>query len=295
MDKDIYTRSWIIEKTREILQEYTEGITIRQLHYRLVAIGMTNDTNHYKRVVGAMTSARWNNTVTMESFIDRERSMYGETEDDEKYLDDEIEHAKDQVKAWMESYRLNKWSNQDNYVEVWIEKKALQGVFERPCLFADVGLAPCKGYPSITFLNEASKRFQDAIDNGKHPIILYFGDHDPSGDNIPFSLQENLRKMGVDVEVKRIALNPDQIEEMNLPGAPPKQTDTRTLQWNGKSAVECDAVEPKRLRQMCEDAIAEHFDDDLYEELKEKEKGEKKLFRKALKDFVKSLGENEDE
>jgi len=29
--------------------------------------------------------------------------------------------------------------------------------------------------------------------------------------------------------------------------------------------------------------------------LKEKEKGEKKLFRKALKDFVKSLGENEDE
>ena len=63
----------------------------------------------------------------------------------------------------MNAYRLNRWSNQENYVEVWIEKKALQGVFETPCRRADVGLAPCKGYPSLTFLNDAKDRFEEAI------------------------------------------------------------------------------------------------------------------------------------
>lgn len=293
INRDIYTRSWIIRNAKEILSTYYEGITLRQLHYRLVAIGMINDTNHYKRVIGAMTRARWENIVDMESFIDRERSMYGETADDDKDLDTEIERGKEQIKAWMNAYNLNRWSNQTDYIEVWIEKKALQGVFERPCMMASVGLAPCKGYPSITFLNEASKRFETAIDDGKKPIILYFGDHDPSGDNIPHSLQKNLYRLGVDVEVIRIALNPDQIAEMGLPGVPPKQTDTRTATWDGDSAVECDAVEPKKLAQMCEDAIEEHFDQDLYDELNKKESDERKDYRKSLKDFVQNMKDGE--
>lgn len=286
---DIYTRSWIIENAKKIIADYYEGITIRQLHYRLVSIGMTNDTNHYKRVVGAMTSARWDNKVDMESFIDRERSMYWETKDDEKDLDDEIEKAKNQVKAWMKNYRLNKWSNQDNYVEVWIEKKALQGVFENPCMMADVGLAPCKGYPSITFLYEASKRFLDALDCDKNLIILYFGDYDPSGADIPRSLQDNLFRMGINVDISRIALNPDQIEKMSLPGVPPKSTDSRTRNWDGAGAVELDAIEPRTLREMCKESIKEHFDTTLYDELKDKEDDEQMTYQKALKEFVKNL------
>lgn len=291
---DIYNRSWIIENAEKILSEYSEGITLRQLHYRLVAIGMTNDTNHYKRVIGAMTKARWDGIVDMEAFIDRERSMYGETADDEKDLDDEIEQGKRQVKAWMNAYHLNRWSNQDNYVEVWIEKKALQGVFEHPCMMTDVGLAPCKGYPSITFLNEAKERFQSAEYKDKNLIILYFGDYDPSGEDIPRSVQDNLSRLGVDVEVKRIALNPDQIEEMKLPGVPPKRTDSRTANWDGSSAVECDAIEPKTLAKMAKDAIEEHFDRDLYEELKEREEAEKADYREALKEFVQNIEEDED-
>ena len=290
-EKDIFTRGWIIEHAQDIISEYPEGITIRQLHYRLVAIGMINDDRHYKRVVGAMTAARWKGIVDMESFIDRERSMYGETKDDDKDLDDEIEHGKDQVSAWMNAYHLNRWSNQDNYVEVWIEKKALQGVFETPCMMADVGLAPCKGYPSITFLHEASKRFREAINRGKDIVVLYFGDYDSSGSDIPRSIQENISRMGIEIEMKRIALNPDQIEEMGLPGVPPKVTDSRTRNWDGESAVECDAVEPNILKQMCKDAIEEHFDRDLYDELKETESEEKAEYREELKEFVNNLKE----
>lgn len=295
MVQDIYTRSWIIENAKKILAGYYSGITIRQLHYRLVAIGMTNDVNHYKRVVKAMTAARWDGRIDFEAFIDRERSMYGSTADDEKDLDDEVENGKSNIKAWMDYYSLNRWSNQPNYIEVGIEKKALQGVFETPCMINSVGLAPYKGYASLTFLNEAVPRFQDAIDHDKNPIILYFGDYDPSGADIPRSIQENLERMGVDVEVKRIALNKDQIEELGLPGVPPKSTDSRTANWDGGDVVECDAVEPKTLANLCKNAIAEHFDDDLYAELKEKESDEKEDYQEALKEFVKNLGKDEDD
>lgn len=287
--KDEFTRKWIVEKAGDIIKEYPEGITVRQLHYRLVTIGMTNDVNHYKRVVHAMTQARWEGIIDMDSFIDRERNTYWETKDEEKDLDAEIENAKEQIKAWMKAYKLNRWSNQENYIEVGIEKKALQGVFEMPCMWADVGLAPFKGYSSITFLYEASKRFQDAIDNGKTCIMLYFGDYDPSGEDIPRSIGRNLERMGIDIEVKHIALNPDQIKEMNLPGVPPKLTDTRTTNWDGDMVVELDAVEPNTLAKMCKDAIKEHFDDGLYNELKEKESAERTKYRKELKKFVKDL------
>ena len=295
MDRDIYTRSWIIENAHQVLSEYAGGITIRQLHYRLVAIGMTNDTNHYKRVVNAMTHARWDGVIDMGSFIDRERSMYGETADDEKILDDEIKNGKFQVKAWMESYNLNRWSNQDNYVEVGIEKKALQGVFESPCRIYDVGLAPFKGYSSITFLYEAKDRFMDAIDRGKKPILLYFGDYDPSGEDIPRSIKKNLNRMGVDVEVVHIALNPEQITEMNLAGVPPKATDSRTRNWDGKGAVELDAVEPNTLSKMGKDAIAKYFDADKYKELQKLEKKEETAYRKALKKYVNDLSDKDEE
>jgi len=289
--RDEFTKSWITEHAQEILAQYSGGITLRQLHYRLVAIGMTNDINHYKRVINAMTDARWEGVVDMESFIDRERSMFGRTDADEKDVDDEIERGREQVKAWMESYHLERWSNQDNYVEVWIEKKALQGVFEGPCSRRSVGLAPCKGYPSITFIHEAKKRFEDAIDDGKEIHILYYGDYDPSGEDIPRSLEANLNRMGIDLQVHHIALNPQQIREMGLPGVPPKQSDSRTRNWDGAGAVELDAVEPKTLEQMCLDSIDEYFDEDKYQELREREQEERAKYQKELKDFVNGLGE----
>ena len=283
MVDDGYGRRWIIDKAQDIVASYDEGITIRQLHYRLVTIGMTNDDNHYKRVVKAMAVARWDNILDMDSFVDRERSMYGETAATEKDL------------RCMENYNLERWSNQNNYIEVWIEKKALQGVFENTCLFKGVGLAPCKGYPSLTFLNEAAHRFRKAIDDGKEITILYFGDYDPSGEDIPRSIKENLERMGITLNMVRKALNPEQIAKYGLPGKPPKKTDSRTKNWDGQSVVELDAIDPKTLKEMAEAAIAEYFDKDLYLELELKAREERKKYRIALKDYVDSLAEDQDD
>ena len=91
----------------------------------------------------------------------------------------------------MKNYFKNRWENQEYYPEVFIEKKALQGVFQNICRQYDVALGACKGYPSLTFLYESQLRFNSAIYNGKKPIIIYFGDYDPSGEDIPRSIYEN--------------------------------------------------------------------------------------------------------
>ena len=288
--KDNFTKHWIIENSIGVCSNYGKGIlTLRALHYQLVGLGMTNDIQHYKRVVNAMIEARWSNQIEFDTFSDLDRSMLGKTQWEETNLNAKTDEAKEQVKLWMTSYRKNRWENQDYYPEIFIEKKALQGVFSSICHEYEVSLGACKGYPSLTFLHEASIRFQIAAENNKQPIIIYFGDYDPSGEDIPRSIQENLKRFGVDVEVKRIALMKEQVLEWNLPPAPAKETDTRNKKWDGLGQVELDAVKPEKLIRLCRSAIEEIFDRVKYSELIVTETAEKIKFQKALKTFVKKL------
>lgn len=294
--RDMYSGAWITEKSIGIIQRYEKGVlTLRALHYQLVAIGMTNTVQHYKRVVNAMIQARWDGLVDFAAFSDHDREVLGETKYEETDLDDAISQGKRQVGLWMKNYYKNKWENQPIYPEVWIEKKALQGVFQRPCTQRGVALAPCKGYPSLTFLYEALQRFQKAVDAGKEVIILYFGDYDASGEDIPRSIYDNFIKFGLEVQVKRIALKEEQVIEWKLPPAPTKSTDSRAASWDGLGQVELDAVDMHKLRDLCTDAIDEVFDADLYEELEETETEERKQYIIELKDYVNSIQTDEDD
>lgn len=286
--KDEFTRDWIIENSIDVLSQYENGIlTIRALHYQLVSRGMTNTLQHYKRVVAAMEVARWDGRVDFEAFSDRDRAMVGTTKAEETNLAAKQLEAKRQVGLWMRSYSKNRWENQPYYPEILIEKKALEGVFARPCAKWDVAVGACKGYPSLTFLYELSERMRDAKENGKQPIILYFGDYDPSGEDIPRSIGENLDKFGVyGVEIRRIALMEHQVIEWKLPPAPAKETDSRTANWDGLGQVELDAVKPEKLIAMLDDALGEIFDNDLYDELNQAEEEERELFQTELRRYV---------
>jgi hypothetical protein len=290
MSKDIYTKSWIINESTDIVSQYNAGVlTLRALHYQLVGRGMTNDIQHYKRVVAAMISARWDGVISFETFSDLDRAMVGETAYKETIIEDEIAIGKHQIKAWMESFHKNRWENQPVYPEIFIEKKALQGVFQDLCNEWDIALGACKGYPSLTFLHEAFQRFDSADCRGQKPIIIYFGDYDPSGEDIPRSIQENMARFGVDVEVRRIALMEHQVVEWKLPPAPAKDSDTRTANWGGLGQVELDAVRPEKLMKLLGNAIGDVFDRHLYDELLEREGEERIIYQKELKEFVVSI------
>lgn len=285
----MYTKNWILEKGIPIVKSYNGNLTLRALHYRLVAIGMTNDISHYKKVVNAMIEARWSGSVDFDDFLDHERSTIGSTQFEKTYLEEQVSTAKRQIKAWANHYSKNRWENQPIYPEVFIEKKALQGVFEETCRHWDIALNPCKGYPSLTFLYYAKDRFHHALSEGKEPVILYFGDYDPSGEDIPRSIHDNLYKMGVDVEIKRIALMEHQVVEWKLPPAPTKKSDTRSNNWDGLGQVELDAVMPEKIIELLSDSIKSVFDETLYDELIEQESSEKAEFKKILARDFKTL------
>jgi hypothetical protein len=289
-DLDIYTRDWIIRNSISIITRYKTGeLTLRALHYQLVGRGMFNTMQHYKRVVSAMEVARWSGDVEFDTFTDLERTMANKTRAEETDLDDSVEAAKDAIQSWMNYYSKNRWENQPIYPEIFIEKKALQMMFQNTADINDIALGAVKGYPSLTFLYEAANRFKEMNRRGKQCVILYFGDYDPSGEDIPRSIEENINRMGGNVEVRRFALFESQVLEWNLPPAPTKDTDSRTANWDGIGQVELDAVDRDVLQQLTQSAIDSVFDQDLHNELLSQEEDEQTEYVKQLKDYVNGL------
>jgi len=283
--KSRFNGAWILEKSIPIVKKYKGKITLRGLHYQLVGLGMTNDVTHYKNVVATMTKARWEGVLEYGAFMDHERDTIGWTNFRETDVDSAIDNAIDQIKEWANDYTKNRWENQPIYPEVFIEKKALQGYFEDVCRNWGVALNPCKGYPSITYLNLAKDRFRSAQRNGKKCVILYFGDYDCSGEDIPRSIDASLQKMGlVGVEVRRIALMEKQVKAWKLPFAPTKKTDSRGNNWGGLGQVELDAVSPEKITELLRGAIESVFDTDLHNELMEQEEQEGEEFRNRMKE-----------
>ena len=172
----------------------------------------------------------------------------------------------------------SRWFGQPKIVSVWVEKEALSGVFEDPCRKLGVPLFACKGYPSISTLYEWHKmvvRARDAIEAEGYqpptPVILYFGDHDPEGLDIPRAATESIKKIQdldgeyYDFELERCALNMDQIERYNPPPFWAKESSSRyegyVEQTGTVDCWELDALEPSVLRDLITERTAAHFDD----------------------------------
>ena len=104
----------------------------------------------------------------------------------------------------------------------------------------------CKGYLSASEAWRAGLRFQRAIDRGKRPVLLHLGDHDPSGIDMTRDNGDRLGEFVLQgVEVRRIALNMDQVQEHNPPPNPAKEDDSRFRGYRelyGEESWELDAL-----------------------------------------------------
>ena len=72
--------------------------------------------------------------------------------------------------------------------------------FEPVCKHWGVPLVVSRGYTSFTYRQEALRRLQDWRDRGRLPVLLYFGDLDPSGWDIWRMLRDELSPVQVDLE-----------------------------------------------------------------------------------------------
>jgi len=274
--------SKLLPHVLNVIKQYDIRLTVRQVYYRLVAAGIIKNTrSSYNSLDKCLVRARLRGDIPFNVFEDRSRKFLAgdcNYEKPEDYMARRIETLKDS--AWY--YEVPYWLFQPEYIEVWLEKDALSSLFNQVCDRLCVVLAPCRGYPSLTFLYEAAQRLR-SVD--KPITILYFGDLDPRGKDIQRYLTETLQNFDVEAHVERVALTRQQVEVYNLPPAPTKKKDTMARQWietQGDAVWELDALEPNLLMRLVEDSIRQHFDNDRFEKRNELQRQNREKIREIL-------------
>ena len=260
------TRALLTYSVR-VVSEYTaQGyqITLRQLYYQLVRRNLIpNNYLSYKRLGEIVTKGRMGGWIDWDAIVDRGRVPV---------MRSEWDGPAELLEAAAQQYRVDRWEGQEHYVEVWIEKEALMSVFEPVADRLHVRLLACRGYASATAMYDGAKRLEEAQEQGRQPVVIYLGDHDPSGMDMSRDIKDRLFTMtglGTDVDVRRIALNFDQVEHYNPPPNYTKETDSRASNYMdeyGDDSWELDTLDPPVLDQLVTEAVGEFVDDDLWEE-----------------------------
>ena len=159
-------------------------LTLRQLYYQLVASDVIpNDNVVYKKMSGILDDLRYSAKVDWDAIEDRGRVPY---------IPYFAEGPADAMNDIISQYRLDRMADQDNMVEVWTEKDAISGILKRVTSAYHVRLVVNKGYSSSSAMHSAYTRFAEYINDGKKVVLLYFGDHDPSGLDMIRDIRERL-------------------------------------------------------------------------------------------------------
>lgn len=245
-------------------------MTVRQVFYRLVSTGVIGKTEgEYKStVVRLLGDLRRSGEVPFDWIADNTRWM----RKPRTYTS-----LESMLRITAEAYRRAVWDNQPAYVEIWLEKDALAGVLMEETSAWDVPLMVTRGYPSLSYLHSAAETIAA---QGKPAFLYYFGDHDPSGVDIPRKVEADLREFAPRAEIhfERVAVTRRQIRDMKLPTRPTKKTDSRSKNFIGES-VEVDAIPPRELREIVRGCITRHVDEREYEALKVAEASERESLR----------------
>jgi hypothetical protein len=266
-----------------IIEQYAAqdfDLSLRQLYYQMVARGyIPNNQREYKNLGSLVSDARQAGMIDWEYIQDRGRDTV---------IPAHWDSPAEIVRAAASQFKIDKWENQYYHLEVMVEKDALSGVLEPTCRRLDISLSANKGYTSSSAIYVIANRLADKIDRGKEVVIFYLGDHDPSGLDMTRDVLERLSLYSREhIEVNRLALNYDQIEDLNPPENPAKETDARYAGYvaeYGESSWELDAIEPAALARLVEDAVENYRDDDIWDKAVAREEA----IKAQLRDFVKT-------
>lgn len=269
-----------IEQADRIIREYmAEGyrLTLRQLYYQFVARDVIpNRVQEYNRLGRIVSDARLAGLIDWDAIEDRTRNL------------EALPHWSDPadiVRSVARQFRVDRWENQPHRVEVWIEKEALAGVFERVCDELDVPFFSCRGYTSQSEMWSAAQRLREYHEDDQTPVILHFGDHDPSGIDMTRDIVDRMALFEAwCVRVDRLALNMHQVEEWRPPPNPAKTTDSRFegyLIRYGNESWELDALEPRVLAELVRSEVMALVDDDAWEESERQIQEGRKLLQAA--------------
>lgn len=260
-----------LEIINPILEDYTaQGrvLTVRGLYYQLVGQQVIpNNANEYKNLVDLMTNARWFGLTDWDQVTDLSRGAVDYPA---------VEEPSSLIENLPDFIDFDHWSRQECYVEAWVEKNALVTLLQEACDPFTVPYLACKGNLSTCEVYLAGQRFQEKIAEGKNCVLLYSGDLDPSGVDMVRDITGRIGELcGVGaVEVKHIALNPEQAARYNLQPDFVKASDSKKkgfLEKFGDNCYELDALHPDTYVDLVTREIEALIDDSVWDESKKRE------------------------
>ena len=273
-------RNWsdILGHAASIVQSYDTLVTLRQLFYRLVSDGsLRNTRSEYNQLSSQTAKARRGGYFP--SLMDRTRGI-------ERFYP--LFQTTDEATAWLKArYRRDRTEGQEYSIYLAVEKAGivnqLNQWFGRPL---GIPILPLQGYSSQTFVDDvvydAGAHYANLVNGGepgqdfRPTVLIYAGDFDPSGEDIDRDFTERTECWD---HVHRIALNPEQIDEYDLPPMMGKATDSRASQFVARHGeliqVELDALPPDTLRDLYQDAIDMYWDPDKHTVVMAQEKKER--------------------
>lgn len=274
----------IIRQANIIIQEYEQqgySLTLRQLYYQFVARDIiSNQQSEYKKLGDIISNARLAGLVSWTAIEDRTRNLMGLNN---------YNGPASAVRSARADYRIDLWANQSWRPEVWVEKEALAGVVGSICNKLRVNFFAVRGYNSQSEQWNAGRRFADYIKKGQRPIVFHLGDHDPSGIDMTRDNRDRLEMFaGTPIIVQRLALNMNQIEELNPPPNPVKSLDSRADDYKdkfGDSSWELDALDPRYITDLIKGAVSRIRNEELWDEALEQEVADKR----ELDDIIDTL------
>jgi hypothetical protein len=282
----------LLNDIQRIVDSYSSQkikLTNRQLYYQLVSEGIIPNADAvYKRICTFLTDARYGGKVDWEMIEDRGRIAEKPSE---------WNNISELVESAIYSYRLPRWSDQEYHVELYYEKQAMESVLKPIGDKYHIYSGYNKGYSGASSIYELAQRLKEQIRNKKYCIVLYLGDHDPSGLDMIRDIKARLEEfitggddpVDPDFDVVQIALNMKQIKQYNPPPNPAKITDPRA-KWYitnfGNMSWELDSLKPNVLIQLTEQGIQRYLDVtkfNVWVQREKKESEQLKILAKKIK------------
>lgn len=243
----------MIAQANQIIEDYAKqgySLTLRQLYYQFVSRNyIPNTDKEYKRLGNVISNGRRAGLIDWDAIVDRTRFLRKEPS---------WHNPAEIIQGSADQFQVDPWLTQKYYVELWFEKDALLGVFERAAEKYRLPFFSCRGYTSDSEIWGAAQRIRH---KHKHAVVLHFGDHDPSGLDMTRDVSERLELFGADVVIERLALNMDQVKKYNPPPNPAKESDSRFdkyMEEFGEYSWELDALEPTVLVDLVNKKAAQY-------------------------------------
>lgn len=288
----------LIHQTNEVLNEYRSygPMTVRQIFYRLVGNYDYDKTERaYKRLAEVLVKARRAQLVRFGDIRDSgTESAGGGGYDDRAQFWRGVRYSAD-------SFELDRQLEQPQEIELWCEAAGMVPMLAGMVSEWSIPVYSTGGFSSVTVTYETAQR---VLSRPKPTAFLHIGDFDPSGESIFESMSQDIgafvvgrhggkwnRQTGETHQLangaechfkpRRVALTADQVEEYDLPTAPPKTSDSRSAKWIGET-TQAEALPPSLLEEIVREAVSELIDTDTLEEVLAREEDDRAEINRVL-------------